>query len=180
MATRKPRRATRSAPPARARAKTRARTRPVARQATAQPIAEQRRHTPETLRLRTFEPSLTVSDLERSLRFYREVLGFFVGQQWRDQATGKLLGVMLKAGACQLGLSQDDWAKGRDRKRGEGVRIWCTTAQDIDALAARIKAAGVPLTEEPTDQAWGGRSLSVDDPDGFHLSIYRAPEPARQ
>ena len=49
---------------------------------------------------------------------------------------GVLRGVMLKAGACDLGLSQDDWAKGRDRKKGEGMRIWCQTAQDIDALAA--------------------------------------------
>jgi predicted enzyme related to lactoylglutathione lyase len=81
--------------------------------------------------------------------------------------------VMLKAGVCKLGLSQDDWAKGRDRKRGEGVRIWCTTAQDIDALAARIQAAGGALTEGPADQEWGGRSFSVDDPDGYHLSFSR-------
>jgi hypothetical protein len=24
-------------------------------------------------------------------------------------------------------------------------------------------------------QPWGGRSLSVDDPDGFHLTIFREP-----
>jgi catechol 2,3-dioxygenase-like lactoylglutathione lyase family enzyme len=114
---------------------------------------------------------MTVSDLDRSLRFYTDVLGFVVDQRWEQE--GKLLGVMLKAGVCKLGLSQDDWAKGHDRKRGEGVRIWCTTAQDIDALAARIQAAGAKLTEGPEDQEWGGRSLSVDDPDGYHLSFYR-------
>ena len=48
-----------------------------------------------------------------------------------------------------------------------------TTAQDIDALAARIQAAVATLTEGPKDQEWGGRSLSVDDPDGYHLSFYR-------
>ena len=181
MATRKPRRAKRTAPPTRARAKkTLARTRPVARKGAAPGIAERRQQERETLRLRTVEPSLTVSDLGRSLDFYTEVLGFYASERWTDEATGKLLGAMLTAGVCKLGLSQDDWAKGRDRKRGEGVRIWCTTAQDVDALAARIKAAGVHLTEEPTDQPWGGRSFSVDDPDGFHLSIYRAPEAARK
>jgi uncharacterized glyoxalase superfamily protein PhnB len=81
--------------------------------------------------------------------------------------------MMLKAGASQLSLSQDDWARGRDRKKGEGVRIWCRTAQDIDRLAARIKAAGGHLTAEPKDQPWGGRSLAVDDPDGYHLTISR-------
>lgn len=133
--------------------------------------AEARRQEPQTLRLRAFQPSFTVGDLERSIRFYTAALGFIVGERWHRD--GVLRGVMLKAGACELALSQDDWAKGRDRKKGDGVRIWCQTTQDIDALAARIKAAGSSLTEEPTTQSWGGRSLSVDDPDGFHLTICR-------
>ena len=80
---------------------------------------------------------------------------------------------MVKAGVCEIGLSQDDWVKGRDRKKGVGIRLWCETAQDVDALAARIKAAGHALTEEPKDQPWGGRSFSLDDLDGFHLTIGR-------
>jgi uncharacterized glyoxalase superfamily protein PhnB len=112
-----------------------------------------------------------VNDVAVSLHFYTHVLGFIVKEQWTDG--GVLKGAMLKAGMCELGLSQDDWAKGRDRKKGEGVRIWCKTAQDIDDLAARIRASGGRLTEEPRDQPWGTRSLSVDDPDGFHLTIYR-------
>ena len=112
-----------------------------------------------------------MDDLARSVRFYTDALGFFLSERWEDK--GVLKGVMLKAGVCTLGLSQDDWSKGRGRKKGEGFRIWCQTGQDIDALAARIKAAGVKLAEEPRDQPWGARSLSVDDPDGFHLTIYR-------
>ena len=131
----------------------------------------QARRNPETLRLRSLEPGFTVGDLEKSIRFYTEVLGFIVGERWTHE--GVLRGVLLKAGACEIGLSQDDWAKGRDRKKGEGMRIWCSTVQDVDALAARIKAAGGRLTEEPKDQPWGARSLSVNDPDGFGLTIYK-------
>ena len=40
-------------------------------------------------------------------------------------------------------------------------------------MAARIQAAGGQLSEEPVDQAWGVRSLSIEDPDGYHLTIYR-------
>jgi lactoylglutathione lyase len=112
-----------------------------------------------------------VNDLERSVRFYTEVLGFIVKERWTEG--GVMRGAMLKAGVCQLGLAQDDWAKGRDRVKGQGMRLYCKTAQDIDALAARIKAAGRTLTEEPKDQPWGARTFSVDDPDGFHLTIYR-------
>jgi len=156
----RPTRARRAARPAR-------RTGPKSRKGA---IRERRKADPATLRLRTFQPSFTVNDLEKSRRFYTDVLGFIVGDKWTDDK-GTLRGLMLKAGACELGLSQDDWAKGRDRRKGEGVRLWCTTAQDIDALAVRIKAAGVRLAEEPRDVEWGGRSLSVDDPDGFHLTI---------
>jgi uncharacterized glyoxalase superfamily protein PhnB len=129
------------------------------------------RHQPETLRLRSLEPSYTVNDLDLSVRFYTQMLGFVVEERWTDGDV--LRGVMLKAGACEIGLSQDNWAMGRDRKKGVGMRLWCSTEQDIDALAARIKAAGGHLTEEPTNQPWGARSLAVDDPDGFRLTIYR-------
>ena len=136
---------------------------------------DRRQNKRETLRLRSIEPSFTVTDLQRSVRFYTDVLGFVVGEEFKDDG-GTLRGAMLKAGTCQIGLSQDDWAKGRDRQRGVAVRIWCTTAQDIDALAGRIKAAGGKLTQEPKDEPWGGRSISIDDPDGFHLTIYREAE----
>lgn len=137
----------------------------------AAPVLKTRR-VPETLRLTGFTPSLTVNDLSRSLAFYTDGLGFIVGERWSDGDV--LRGVMLKAGTCEFGLSQDDWKQGRDRMKGAGFRIWCDTNQDIDAIAARLKATGSTLTEEPEDHpAWGVRSFSVDDPDGFHLTIAR-------
>lgn len=165
MAARKRSNRSRTARPARPRPK------PTVRPRTKILTEERRRQRPETLRLRAFQPGFTVNDLEQSMRFYQDILGFIVAERWSD--AGVLRGVTLKAGLCQLGLSQDDWTKGRDRKKGEGVRIWCGTAQDIDALARRIKAAGGRLTEEPKDQPWGMRRLSIDDPDGYHLTIYQ-------
>jgi uncharacterized glyoxalase superfamily protein PhnB len=127
---------------------------------------------PETLRLRAVSPSLTVDDLSTSLRFYTEALGFFISQSWADGSA--LRGVMLKAGTCELGLSQDDWAEGRERKKGMGFRLWCETSQDVDALAARVKGKGYALSAEPKDdRAWGVRSFSLDDPDGYHITIAR-------
>jgi catechol 2,3-dioxygenase-like lactoylglutathione lyase family enzyme len=134
--------------------------------------AHKARRPPETLRLKSISPSLTVSDLGRSLVFYAEALGFLAGESWTEGDV--LRGVMLQAGACELGLTQDDWKQGRDRKKGVGFRIWCDTAQDVDSLAARVKALGFALTEEPEDHpAWGVRSFAVDDPDGFHITIGR-------
>jgi predicted enzyme related to lactoylglutathione lyase len=167
MAVRKAKRGKGAARASRSRTK-----KPSTRKSTRAGHHDRRRRKKETLRLRSTNPIFTVSDLERSLRFYTEVLNFFVSERFTGEA-GVLQGVMLKAGVCQLGLSQDDWTKGRDRQRGVAVRIWCTTVQDIDALAARIKALGYPLTSEPKDEPFGGRTLALDDPDGFHLSVHR-------
>jgi len=171
MAKRKSRPVKRTARPARAgRKKTAVRKKTAAQQRAAIP-RERRRRERETLRLRSFEPTFTVNDIDRSVRFYTDILGFIVIEQMSDGA--RLQGVLLKAGACKLGLSQDDWAKGRDRKKGEGMRLWCDSVQDIDALATRIRAAGGLLSDEPKNQPPGEKSISVTDPDGFHLTIYR-------
>jgi predicted enzyme related to lactoylglutathione lyase len=130
------------------------------------------RKEPESLRLKSFTPSLTVNDLAKSMTFYADGLGFFVGQRWTEGDV--LRGVMLKAGTCELGISQDDWKLGKDRQKGQGFRVFLNTTQDIDAIAARVKAAGFALTEEPADNpTWGVRSFSLDDPDGYHLTVTR-------
>lgn len=137
---------------------------------------DKRRNDPQTLRLRAFEPSLTVNDIQKSVAFYTKILGFIEGERMTGK-DGALIGIMLKAGACQVGLSQDDFSKGRDRVKGIGVRLWCETVQDINALAERIQRAGGVLTEQPTDhKEWKMQVMGLDDPDGYHISIFRNTE----
>lgn len=124
---------------------------------------------PETLRLRSVTPTFTVNDLPRSVAWYCDGLGFVVADRWEEG--GKLQGVMLKAGSCSLYLNQDDFARGRDRQKGVGFRIYADTAQSVDALAERIRAYGGKITTEPTDMPWGTRSFAVEDPDGFVISF---------
>lgn len=128
------------------------------------------RQQPESLRLRSLMPSYTVSDLQRSLAWYRDGLGFYISERWEEE--GRLLGVMLKAGDCQLGLSQDDFAKGRDRTKGVGFRLWCETGQDLDALAERLRKAGGTIVEEP-GKRWDSYGFTAQDPDGFTITITR-------
>ncbi len=144
---------------------------PAAKAATTKPRVFVDRRLPETLRVRAISPGLTVNDLAKSIAFYTGALGFVAGR--RGERDGKLTFIMLQAGACELGLGQDDWAKGRERKKGEGFRIWCETRQDIDALAKRAREFGARITEEPEDKPWGVRAFSLDDPDGFHLTFAR-------
>lgn len=120
------------------------------------------------LQVRLVSPSLTVNDLQQSIRFY-EGLGFSVDERWEDGGT--LRGVMMRAGEAYIGLSQDDWKKGRDRVKGVGMRIYLGTTQDIDPLAERAQSAGVTLSEPPHDTPWGARAFNVVDPDGFHITV---------
>lgn len=130
------------------------------------------RRQPETLRLRSLSPSYTATDLQRSIAFYRDVLGFVVGDEWRQNGT--LEGCELHAGAITFMLQQDDFAKGRDRQKGLGTRLYCSTAQDIDRIAADIKARGGVLDQEPQDMPWGARVFMITDPDGFKLTFMQA------
>jgi len=123
----------------------------------------------EALKMSEASPGLTVNDLEKSLAWYRDVLGFVVEERWEHE--GKLMGVELRAGSVTFMIGQDDWKKGRDRKKGQGFRLYCTTTQDVDALAERIKARGGKLDQEPRDQPWGSRDFSLTDPDGFKITI---------
>ena len=132
------------------------------------------RKQPETLRLRSAMPALTVNDLETTIAWYRDVLGFVLVDEYRNE--DKLVGASLEAGAVSFMFGQDDFAKGSDRQKGVGFRIYCESGQDIDQLAADIKARGGSLLSEPTDQPWGTRDLSVVDPDGFKISISSKPE----
>ena len=127
------------------------------------------RRQPETLRLRGIAPSLTATDLQRSIAFYRDVLGFMVGDEWREK--GVLIGVELHAGAVTFMLNQDDFAKGRDRLKGVGTRLYCSTAQDIDRFASQIRERGGMLDQEPKDMPWGARVFMISDPDGFKLTF---------
>ena len=120
------------------------------------------------LQAKTIAPSLTVDDLQKSISFF-EGLGFGVEERWEENGT--LNGVMLRAGEARIGLSQDDWKKGRDRRKGVGLRIFIETAQDVDALAARAKEAGIALNAEAHDTPWGTRAFEVTEPSGFMLTI---------
>ena len=126
--------------------------------------------TQEAVQISNIVPTLTVDDLQKSIAFY-EALGFEIDERWEEKGT--LLGVMLRAGRNQIGLNQDDWKKGRDRKKGQGVRVSIsTTPGAVDEIARRAKSAGITLTSDPHDTEWKSRAFEVCDPSGYQLTIY--------
>lgn len=118
--------------------------------------------------------SLTCKDLETSIRFYRDAIGFAVEQTFEHEGT--MVAAIAVAGDCRLVLNQDDGQLGWDRIKGQGfyLQINVAGAADVDAAAARIKAAGGTLLNEPEDRPWGARVFQFNDPDGFKLGVSAA------
>ena len=114
-------------------------------------------------------PSITASDLKKSMHFYIDGLGFEITE--KHEADGVIQFVMLKAGGASLGLGQDDFAKGRNRTKGVGQRLWISTKQDLTELANRVKAAGIMLDNDPKRLEWGPMGFALTDPDGFMITI---------
>jgi len=113
--------------------------------------------------------ALTADDIAASLKFWVDGVGFHVKQRWEQD--GKLLGAELIAGACEIGVSQDDWAKGRNRTKGVGISLYAETTQSVDALAERLRSRNVDF-QGPETNPWGWRQVVLTDPDGFRLTVY--------
>jgi uncharacterized glyoxalase superfamily protein PhnB len=115
--------------------------------------------------------SLTCKDLEASIRFYRDAIGFTVAQTFENN--GKVAAAVVAAGDCRIVLNQDDGKLGWDRIKGQGfyLQINVVAPADVDAAAARIKAAGGTLLDEPADRYWGVRMFQFKDLDGFKVGV---------
>jgi uncharacterized glyoxalase superfamily protein PhnB len=109
-------------------------------------------------------PVLHVTDVEASLRFYVNRLGFT--SPWRYEEDGRVGVAQVERQGCALILS-DHWPQ----KVGKGL-IFISVNETreaqiaaLDALRAELEANGVPAKEG----SWGYRLLVIDDPDGNQL-----------
>ncbi len=118
-------------------------------------------------------PILTTADLERSLGFYRDLLGGVVTYEFPGP-DGAPAYVGLNLGSSHLGIGREpSFEPGAGRR---AVSLW-VYADDCDAVVERLRVAGVRIVEEPADQPWGERVARVLDPDGNEVIVgSRSPD----
>ncbi|AKU98055.1 Fosfomycin resistance protein FosA [Labilithrix luteola] len=104
--------------------------------------------------------TLAVADLERSLAFYRDVLGLRVRAHWPE-------GAYLDAGGLWLCLSVDDAARTEPHPDYTHV-AFDVAAEDFDSLAGTISASSRSWKENRSE----GLSLYFLDPDGHKLELH--------
>ena len=106
---------------------------------------------------------LEVNNLEESLSFYRDQLGFVLESHNSDAEPPM---ATVRAGALKINLVQQLETM---LKRGRGVHF-VLGVQDVEALFAKISAIDNRV-QSPRDEGWGGRFISVLDPDSYRLVL---------
>ena len=104
---------------------------------------------------------LEVNSLEESLDFYRLGLGFEL-EAHAPEAEPPM--ATLRAGSLRLMLAQVPLAMAR---RGRGVHFFLTV-EDVDEFYDFIRAGGIQINP-PVDEGWGGRFVTLEDPDHYRL-----------
>jgi len=104
---------------------------------------------------------LEVNNLEESLQFYQDVLGF---QMESHEADAEPPIASLKSGSLRITLVQQIETM---LKRGRGVHFVLVVG-DLDHFYESLQAKQIQVTE-PRDEGWGGRFVSLRDPDGYRL-----------
>ena len=114
---------------------------------------------------------LKVADLERSLGFYGDVLGFEVMQRWGDSAA------FISAGGYHHHIGLNTWESKGGSPPPPGttglfhLAVRYPTRATLADAVRRVLAAGVPLTGASDHGV--SEAIYLDDPDGNGVELYR-------
>jgi catechol 2,3-dioxygenase-like lactoylglutathione lyase family enzyme len=103
-------------------------------------------------------------DMQRSLAFYRDVLGLAIAREFPGGTVFFLGGGFLEVS----GHADDDGVVAR------GLAIWIQV-RDLGVEHARLAAAGVPVLRGPQREPWGLHEMWAEDPDGVRLVLVEIP-----
>jgi lactoylglutathione lyase len=115
---------------------------------------------------------LYVSDLERSIAFYRDLFGLEVRLSENGYAE------FTSEGGTKFALY--DRANlptliGRNAVDGGPQGEIAFLVDDVDAEAERLTRTGVHVLAGPVDRPWGQRTMHLLDPDGFVVELAQEP-----
>jgi uncharacterized glyoxalase superfamily protein PhnB len=117
---------------------------------------------------------IVVSDMERSIRFYR-LLGLAVP----ETPTEGHVEATLANGARMMFDTEEvikSFQPGWTRQAGNQLSLAfeCATPAEVDETYARVIEAGFHSEKEPWDAFWGQRYAQLADPDGVPVDLYAA------
>ncbi|MBM3801763.1 MAG: hypothetical protein FJW26_05545 [Acidimicrobiia bacterium] len=106
--------------------------------------------------------------LTRSLKFYRDALGFEVVAGYPGAY------VRLKSPAGNTTIALHAVEPGQEMQpSAEGLRLYFEV-RHLDGFCRALEAKGVKLDQAPQEMPWGWRHAYLRDPDGHEISLYWA------
>ena len=99
-------------------------------------------------------PILSVSDFQKSMKFYEDVLGFQKHWEWGSPPNFGSVG----HGSVEVFLCLNDQGN-----PGTWIMVFM---DDLDRFFSELKELGVKPATEPRDMEWGVREMHIKDPDG--------------
>jgi lactoylglutathione lyase len=115
---------------------------------------------------------LFVNDMDRSINFYRDILGFALLRRDSGYASIRRGNVTFGLGPIAK-LSEEEGYFTRSRvsgERGLGVEI-VLEVDDLAAALAQVERAHYPVHEPVQRRPWGLSDFRLIDPDGYYLRI---------
>lgn len=109
-------------------------------------------------------PQFLVEDFEKSLGFYRDVLGFNIDFVFDDYYAGISLG----GGIIHIKRAQKIEAERQHRKAQEHLDAYFAV-RNLEALNAELIKRDAPIIRAIDTRPWGMRDLYVEDPEGYIL-----------
>lgn len=121
--------------------------------------------------------ALTVSDYERSIKFYCDGLGIEPAAIWNNDG-GRAL--MLEMGKATLELFDERQAEVIDQleaeKRVSGQVRFALQVPDLKSAMERLLANGATLVHPPVQTPWGDYNVRLQDPDGMQVTLFQVSE----
>ena len=119
-----------------------------------------------------FRFAFYANDFDRSVRFYRDTLGWDYRGGWsRPDGEGALLAASREAVVEIYGAAEGETYDG-PAPRAVNLAVRLQDRKAVDASYEALLAAGVDIAEPAIDRPWGHRSFIVNDPDGIPIHIY--------
>jgi catechol 2,3-dioxygenase-like lactoylglutathione lyase family enzyme len=128
---------------------------------------------PETGEKLTFNHAMIyVKDVERGIRFYHDMMGFKLIEDFRYEGTPIYARLRAPGGDGTIALHL---AGPGASVASEGVRLYFEV-RDLDGFCRKLQQKGFYITQLPRMMPWGWRHAYLNDPDGHEISLYWAGE----
>ena len=113
-------------------------------------------------RLTSLAPQFLVDDLERTIAYYRDVLGFAFGEPWNGfYAIGQRDGLELHFKQAPKNVAE------RQHRRDNEHLDASAGVEGIEAFYADCVTNGVTILKPLANTAWGTKDFYIEDPDGY-------------